>query len=79
MGELGGDDALDRRVITTERQEEVDDTFAYSNLFTLFVDILIRREEEEYLCIGVVFVLWFSHRGFQSRVYEEDTTNFHLF
>ncbi len=63
MGELWGDDALDRGVVAAEREEEIDDTLADSNLFALFVDVLVGWEEEKYLRVGVVLVLGFGHGG----------------
>ena len=63
MSELWGDDALDRRVVAAEGKEEVDDALADSNLFALFVDVLVGREEEKNLCVGVVLVLGLSHGG----------------
>ena len=61
MGELGGDDALNGRVVTTKRKEEIYDPLTDSDLFALFVDVLVGWEEEKNLCVGVVFVLRLRH------------------
>lgn len=76
MSEFGGDDALYGGIVAAEWQEEVNDALANANLFALFVDVLVGREEEKDLGIGVVLVLWLGHRRFKCWVYQENTAYF---
>ena len=46
MGEFRSNYAFDGRIFATEGQEKVNNSLANSYLFSLFVDILVLREEK---------------------------------
>jgi hypothetical protein len=79
MSEFGGGYALDGRIVSAERQKEIDDAFADACLFAFLVNVLVSWEVEQDLSISVVFVLRLRHLRFERGVNNEDGADAHLF
>ena len=79
MCELARRDALNGRVVAAERQEKVDDAFAYACLLTALVDVLLRGPIKKDLGVGVIFVLGLGHFWLKGRVNQKDGSDAHLF
>lgn len=59
-------------IVSAERHKEVYNSFRDTDLFSLFMDVLVMWKVEKYFCVSVVFVLGFRHFGLEGWVNKKD-------